>query len=200
MNEAAPRKVRVGADLARLIKSRKLAPTIPELRDAFPQHYREEVRPDGSREAIIDVPNHVNGVRTKDGLKLEEIYRPYIRSETSRARARKPRPKIAVIDRTGARLELEPHVLNNLQAQGVPFRPVLKTGGMSQVRAGRGGMLFRYFGGSWMPTGRWCLSKPWLQAGRPEHGRRDGSMRPKGLQYDPDGEPWRYVAGEWRPL
>jgi hypothetical protein len=70
----------------------------------------------------------------------------------------------------------------------------------ASVERGVDGMLWRSLGGAWMPTGRWCLGTPLSVKSRPPQGKRDGSIKTAGVQRDPDGEPWRWIDGEWRVL
>lgn len=185
---SAPRRVEMPQeDVQRMIESRKKAPTRDELRAAFPQYSYVETTPAGNREWVTNVPNwDSRGRRTKASLKLQEMFTPFVRSETSRARARLPREKEAVIDRNGSLHYLEPQIAKNL-SRSMGLRPVIRLGGVAVV-PGPDGMLFRWLARSWMPLGVSCLGTPLV--GSPRVSR-------KTIQRDPSGQPWRWIDGEW---
>lgn len=143
-------------------------------------------------------PN-VDGKWTKEGGEVLERMRPFMKADSERhmrLEAQKQRAKLK--DQSGAVHYVEPH-LASTAAQRNGWGHVVSRG-RNRVEVGLDGMLFKLIGNNWHPLGRWCLSEPWGQAGRPKGGRRDGSMVSRGIQRDPDGVPWRFVEGEWRSL
>lgn len=193
-------------DLKAIRKSRRNAPTRDTLMEVFPQHYREEVRqvptvnPDtgevgtrAKREWVFSVPLRDRaGRRTKDGHIYEELFTPYMRSEAERGAARRGRRQGTTEPMRGPQGQvqaIEAHVVEDAARRG--WRAVPSYSGVV-VEAGPQGMLFRRLAEGWEATGRTCLTRPYFGG--------SGEAPTKGIQRDPSGRPWRFVAGEWRGL
>lgn len=178
------------ADLRARQRVRKLAPDRAELNRMFPGAERIETdKRTGKSEWVVDVKTHdSNGEMTRDGKKLDSAMRGYMKAKTEQGRALTgllPTP-VAVKDGDGVRRYIQPHLADEA-ARKHGWSSGDRPGG-NRVERGPGGMLFRLLHGKWEPLGVTCLSTP--HVGR--------SVKPRGLQYDPDGHPWRKVEGRWR--
>lgn len=178
------------SDLRARARVRKKAPDRAELNRMFPGCERIETNPrTGKQEWVIDVRTHErNGDMTRAGKKLDSAMRPYMAARTEQGRSMTsllPKP-VALKDGNGVRRLVQPHLADET-ARKHGWGSGERLGG-NRVERGGGGMLWRLIHGHWEPLGVTCLSTPHI----------GHSVKPRGLQYDPDGHPWRFVDARWR--
>lgn len=174
-------------------RSQAKAPNRYDLEKAFPGKVREETNPQtGKRDWVLSVENFDrSGNRTAEGKKLEAMMTPFARAESERARGmavRHPAP-VALKDADGSRRYVPPHLERDATTRN-GWRSGARAQG-SLVERGEGGMLWSLAGGKWRPLGVKCLGTPLVGNGR---------VSKRGLQHDPDGRPYRWISGRWRPL
>lgn len=161
--------------------------------------YSRRYRPDGSYTWKWKFQQNDKGKRTRDGAEVLDRMTPFMKADTERhAKLQAKKERMRMRDRDGRVRLIEP-ALADRAAQTNGWSHVVSVSG-SRVEGGVDGMLWKWIGGrdGWKPLGRWCMGTPWTPASRPPTGRRDGTMKPIGVQHDPDGNPWRWVADEWR--
>jgi hypothetical protein len=135
-------------------------------------------------------PNDGHGKPTREGAEAIEMMRPSIAADTERnakLQARIPRAKL--VDQDGG-VQFVDAAKADVVAQRNGWRHRWRAGGR-RVERGPDGMLFAWdsHGRAWEPLGVRCLGTP-LRGG--------ARVSRRGLQRDPDGMPWRWIAGEWR--
>jgi len=171
-------------------KARKLAPTKDDIKREFPKGYYEKLDEHGKRVWGAKVRTFdENGHKTREGAALEAMMNPFMKAEAERGRARpKPFETTRMRDRDGGLREVPVHLAETAALKN-GWSGVMRPQG-NRVERGAGGMLWRLIHGEWMPLGVTCLGTP-LFGGDP-------NVPVRGLQYDPDGAPWRGIRGEWR--
>ena len=182
MTERVATKVHV----AEIAKCQSLLPK--EAHFAGRKGYYRHYRPDGSYEWGFKFRPNVRGRLTKIGGEVLECMLPFIKADTerhSRNEAKRHREKLR--DASGGIRFVEPGLVDHT-ARRNGWSHVWRPRGV-HVEAGLDGMLFRLVGSRWEATGVRCL-------GVPLFGEREVAR--SGIQCDPDGFPWRFVAGEWR--
>jgi hypothetical protein len=177
------------AQVADIGRAQRLKPTEQDFKGK-PGYWRK-YRPDGSYDwGYRFRPNDGHGNLTPEGAAVQEMMRPFQVADTERHAALQGRTdRIAVKDGDGRVQYLEPQVAENA-VHRAGWRHHWRAGGI-RVERGPDGMLWRWFGGGWTPTGRHCLGTPFR--GSPFVTRR-------GIQRDPYGDPWRFAAGAWRRI
>jgi len=177
----APPATVTTSDLRAAKKSRENLPPMKTLQDRFAPGYRETQ--DGW---AIDLGKC--GARA--AAEMAEMFHPFSRSEATRARRRSARRDVVRMrDGNGAERYVPPHLVRPVALRN-GWREKTSRGGLPLV-SGPEGMLFRCVGGAWEATGVRCLGQP-LRG--PRHVPR------RGIQHDPRGQPWRWVAGAWRKV
>lgn len=195
MSDAASERTVTTEQVADIGRCQSLLPREAEFigRKGYSRRYRE----DGSYEWRFRFQQNDKGKRTKVGAEVLDRMKPFMRADTERhAKNEAKKPRARLRDRDG-RVRLVDPALADRAARTNGWSHVVSVSG-SRVEGGVGGMLWKWLAGEWYPLGRWCLSTPWHQGNRPENGRRDGTMLPRGVQHDPDGNPWRWIADAWR--
>lgn len=141
-------------------------------------------------------PNDGHGRLTRAGSEVQERMAPYQRAEVARQlTASAALERVELRDSNG-----QTHYVEAALADDTARRDGWSHVGRhcgNPVERGPDGMLWKRLQGVWEPTGRWCTSEPWTQTFRPEHGCRCGAMKCRGVQRDPDGQPWRGLGTEW---
>lgn len=168
------------AEMAEVGRVEALRPTQADMREAF----GEPVDEGKSVRWSIDMRD------PKARGKYRELTAAHRRATIERSGAYNAQPKVEIRNReTGEKrfvfAELEDHVGR-------------KTG-MVRSRIGKGnpvergpdGMLFRWVGREWLPTGRTCLGTPLDPS--------DSGLA-TGVQRDPSGGTWLEIEGEWEPV
>jgi hypothetical protein len=179
------------AELRSRVKVRKLAPDRAELNRMFPgcEHVEKNERT-GRSEWVIDVTTHErNGTMTRHGKKLASEMAPFMKAKTEQGRSlasRLPAP-VALKDDSGIRRYVQPHLVDEAVRRN-GWRSGESWRGGHRVERGSPDMLYRLIHGEWEPLGVTCLSRPFVGS----------SVNARGLQYDPDGHPWRVIEGAWR--
>jgi len=133
-------------------------------------------------------PN-VNGKFTSTGGEVLERMRPFMRADTERQQKNvsKQASPALLRDANGAVRPVAPGLADQA-ARRNGWTHVWSVSRNGRVESGVGGMLFRVGRFGWEATGR-------LQLGL------SGKIAPLRLpQYDPDGNPWRWIAGSWRKV
>jgi hypothetical protein len=151
--------------------------------------YRRTYRPDGKYDWSYEFKANDNGKVTNEAREFGERLLPFQRADTERqSRLQSKVEKVRLKDQNG-----NTHYLDAaLAGVGCPegwshsWRPRGAT-----VERGVTGMLWRRAPKGWEPLGVRCL-------GVPLSGR--ATVSPRGIQRDPDGNPWRHVMGKWRAL
>lgn len=178
-------------------KCQSLLPTESDFKGK--RGYWRKYRSDGSGryEWGFKFRPNVDGKRTRAGQAVVEMMAPFSEADSRRFRTQeKNSPRAALRDHDG-QIRVVDAALADSTAQRNGWSHAFRVG-KGRTERGVDGMLFKWDGLAWWPTGRWCSSAPFTQTHRPKDGRRDGSMILRGRQRDPDGHPWRYVAGSWR--
>ncbi len=153
--------------------------------------YSRKYRPDGSYEWRFRYRPNVNGKATKTQEEMVQRMRPFMRADVERhGKIQAKQERVAMKDGEG-RVGLVDAGLADQAARRNGWTHSFRARG--NVEPGVGGkypMLWRRCaGGAWEPLGVHCLGTP--LRGSPTVPRR-------GIQLDPDGNPWRWIAGEWR--
>lgn len=158
--------------------------------------YRRKYRPDGTYEWRYRFQQNdgspTNTKRTAEGHQVLERMRPFMRADTERQAKLQKQQQIETMKDRDGQMRLVPAGLTDQAARRNGWSHVWRARG-NRVETGAGGMLFRLLrcdGGGWEPLGVHCLGTP-LRGGSATVPRR-------GIQYDPDGNPWRWIAGAWR--
>lgn len=178
---------------------KKLLPTRDDFRGKA--GYREFEKPlaDGSTWEYRWTPNDGHGRPTRETGMVGEAMKEFQRADTARHVANQSAtPRAAMRDANGAVQYVDAAFADGAARQN-GWGHVWRPRGAS-VERGVDGMMWRLLGGAWTPTGRWCLGTPATQSSRPPAGKRDGTIKTNTMQRDPDGEPWRWINGEWRTL
>lgn len=159
-------------------------------------HWRKH-RTDGTYEWGCDYKTNEGGVLTKAANEFLAMMRPFSKADAERhAKNQAGMPRVALRNRSGGVDFMSPDVADATADQ--TGRSHLWRAKGSPTERGAGGMLFKWDGLAWWPTGRWCSGTPCTQTFRPKWGRKDGAMMGRGIQHDPDGCPWVWADGEWR--
>ena len=141
-------------------------------------------------ETRYSFPPNRDGKLTKQASEVGEAMAPFNRAELERqARLQHALPKVRLKGHGGFQY-VDPDQADAV-ARRNGWRHERMPGRRCQVERGPQDMLFQRRLGSrdWAPLGVRCL-------GTPLRGTRKVSRR--GVQFDPDGRPWRFMAGEWR--
>jgi hypothetical protein len=150
--------------------------------------YRRTTRPDGSYAWRYRFQQNVGGKRTRAGHEVLERMTPFIRADTERhAKLEAKRPRAALKDRDGGVRYLDPALADDAARRNGWSHNWRARG--NTVERGVDGMLFRCAAGAWEPLGVNCLGAPL---------RGTSHVPRRGIQHDPSGRPWRWIAGEWR--
>jgi len=153
--------------------------------------------PDGYYEWAYKFKSNDGGKLTHAAHDHLERNRPFMVADTERySRFQAKLPRVTMKDKDGGVRFVDParagEAARNL---GWSHKPSV---GGTRIVSGPDGMNFRHIGGRWEPTGRWCSGTPYDFVAHPAYGNRDGTMKHKGIQRDPDGNPWFWLDGEWR--
>ena len=149
--------------------------------------YKRTYRPDGGYEWRYRYTTNVNGKMTREAGEVLEMLRPFSKADTERHQNREAKKERAKLrDRNGAVCFVDPERADDA-ARRNGWAHVWSARGV-RVAAGPDGMLFRLTK-DWEPLGVRCL-------GTPLHG--SALVPRRGVQHDPDGNPWRWIAGAWR--
>lgn len=154
--------------------------------------YRRRYRPDGTYEWRYRFQQNdgspTNTKRTAEGHQVLERMRPFMKADAERqARLQKQHETATMRDAQGE-VRLVPAGLTDQAARRNGWSHVWRARG-NRVETGAGGMLFRWSAGAWEPMGVRCLGTPL---------RGSAAVPRSGYQRDPDGNPWRWIAGAWR--
>lgn len=172
-------------EVAEVGRVERLKPTEADF-TGKPGHWRK-YRADGTYEWGFKFRPNEDGKLTRDAEMVGEMFRPHNRAaleHQSLKKAAKPRETLRDGDGrvhfVDARLAPAAAARNGWHHHWRPRG--------NPVERGRGGMLWRW-AGRWEPLGVRCL-------GTPLFGRRE--VDEDSVQFDPDGEAWEHVDGEWR--
>lgn len=185
--------VRTVDDLRAGLRARKQAPDRDYLRKRYPHAFREVPKKGGGKEWRVGGtrPDGTPYLSRAEQRELNGSLSPFMRAEGERCAnimAREPK-QVPLRDAAGVRRWAPPHT-----ADAVARANGWKSGDRPRgnpVLAGEGEMLWKLLAGEWHPLGVRCL-------GTPLSGRRTVSRR--SIQRDPDGKPWRWIAGRWRVI
>lgn len=150
--------------------------------------YSRRYRADGTYEWRFRYRPNVNGKPTGTQSEVVERMRPFMRADTERhAKLESAKDRARLKDKDGAVRFVEP-ALADQAARRNGWTHSWRARG-NRVERGFDGMLYRCASGTWEALGVHCLGTP----------LRGSALVPRrGIQHDPDGHPWRFVAGEWR--
>lgn len=149
---------------------------------------KDSANPDGPYDWGFRYRPNVNGKPTKTQQEMLSRFKPFMRADTERhAKLEAAKDRVTLKDRDGGVRFVDP-ALADQAARRNGWSHSWRVRG-NPVERGVDGMLFKLVGGDWWPLGVRCL-------GIPLRGRQRVSR--KGLQHDPDGHPFRWVAGAWR--
>ncbi|MGQ0721020.1 MAG: hypothetical protein ACT4PE_05530 [Candidatus Eiseniibacteriota bacterium] len=181
-------------DLKEGLRARKKAPDKNYLKAKYPHAFREQVNPEtGIPEWRVGGlrPDGTPFLKREEQRELNNELRPFMSAESERARnLASRRPKGVVLrDKDGGRRIIHPALADSV-ARKNGWRSGERPRG-NRVERGEGGMLWRMVAGAWMPLGVRCLGRPLKGSAR---------IPRRGIQYDPDGRPWRWVGREWTRL
>jgi len=150
--------------------------------------YSRRFREDGSYSWRYRFQQNDRGKRTAAGHEVLERMTPFMRADTERhAKIEAKKPRAVLRDKSGRRRLIDPALADRAARENGWSH--VSSGGASRVEGGVGGMLWKWLVREWWPLGVRCL-------GTPLKGSRRVSR--KVIQYDPDGHPWRWIAGAWR--
>jgi hypothetical protein len=185
--------VRTRDDLKAGIRARKQAPDADHYRRHYPDSYSEFVNPKtGRTEWKCNVQTRdENGNLTAKGRSFIEDLKPFMAAESERGqsiKSRMPKP-VPLRTQEGDIRHIHPMLADDA-ARANGWRSGSRPRGRPVMEGQSGGMLWKLLDSRWHPLGRRCLGTP--LSGSPFVSKR-------GIQYDPSGRPWRWVAGEWRP-
>lgn len=156
--------------------------------------YERKVMPDGSYKWRYKFQQNdgqrIGTKRTREGNEVLERLKPFIRADTERHLKLAAREEqVALRDQDGG---------TRLVSAGLADQAARRNGWSHRwrargnpVKSGVDGMQFRLIRDEWEPLGVYCLGEPIVG---PKHVPR------RGIQHDPDGAPWRFVAGRWRKV
>lgn len=150
--------------------------------------YKRKYRADGTYEWRYRYTTNHKGKLTREANEVLEMMRPFSKADTDRHSAlEQKKPRVALKSRDGAIQFVEPALADRTARQN-GWTHVWRARG-NRVERGPDSMLFRCVGGEWEALGVHCLGTPlWGSATVPR----------RGVQHDPDGRPWRWIAGSWR--
>ena len=150
--------------------------------------YRREYREDGSYEWRYRFKTNDRGRPTKQALEVGEMMRPFQVADAERHLKNQAREeRVALRDRDGHSHFLDPALADQTARQNGWSHRWRARG--AAVECGTGGMMWRRARTGWEPLGVRCFGTP-LFGGSARVSRR-------GLQWDPDGAPWRWNGTQW---
>lgn len=171
-------------------RCQKLLPTESDFigRKGYWRKPKDPADPGGAYEWGFRYRPNVRGKPTKTQQEMVQRMRPFMRADVERhAKLEAAKERVALKDKDGQVRLVDPGLADQAARRNGWTHSFRARG---NVEAGVGGMLWRRcVGGDWEPLGVTCLGTP--ICGKAEVPRR-------GTQQDPDGNPWRYVAREWR--
>lgn len=150
--------------------------------------YWRKYRPDGSYEWGCRFRPNADGKRTNAASEVLEMMRPHSEAATALAiRRAQSQDKAALRDKDGGIRLMAPAVADAAARRNGWHHHWRPRG--NPVEQGPEGALFSWRGGEWVCLGVRCM-------GTPLKGSRNVPRR--GIQHDPDGNPHRFIAGDWR--
>jgi hypothetical protein len=153
--------------------------------------YSRKYRPDGTYEWKYSYRPNVDGKLTKEGGEVIERMKNFTRADSERhLKNQKKVDRAKMKDKDGGVRFVEASLADEAARRNGWSHAL--SGRRCRIETGPDGMLFKLEPRGWRPLGRWCLSRPFSQGKRPETGRKDGTMRPVGVQLDPDGTARRF--------
>ena len=159
-----------------------------EGKPGFRKHYTDPVRPNYFEWTYDIKPNDGHGKPTREGAEMVEMLLPSIAADTERGLKLNARvPRSSLRDQDGNTQFVEAWRADETAARNGWGHRWRARG--RRVERGEGGMLWAWDRG-WMPLGVRCLGTPLVGSAK---------VSREGFQFDPDGNPWRWIAGEWRP-
>lgn len=181
-----PDTVRLPQRVVDIAKCQQLLPKESQFigRKGYYRHYNK----DGSYRWGFKYRPNVDGKTTKIGGEILDSMRPFMRADVARhQKLEAEKRRVAVRDGAGQIRMLEPHLAERARLEHGWGTPTVR--GASKLYDGEGGMLWRRRGDEWQPTGRRCLGRPLFGS---------AFVSKLSVQYDPDGNPWRWIAKKWR--
>lgn len=180
-------KIESAIDVGTIAQANKLRPTESDF--AGKKGFKRRYRKDGSYEWRYRYKPNDHGKVTREGAEVQEMLRPFQRADIERtARDQAKREKVNLRDANGALHAIDAPLADAIARQrGWTHARRSKR---HRVERGVDGMLWQLDRVGWRPLGVRCL-------GTPISGKR--TISKIGIQRDPSGNPWRWIAGEWRP-
>ena len=183
MNEV--KRVRTMQHVDAIAKTRRLLPTEADVISVLGMKgHKRKYRKNGSYTWTHDLRPNDHGKLTREASGVKELMSPFQKADVERHSAlESTTPRERLRDGNGNIQYVEPHLVKTT-VQRAGWHAHIKVGGSVKIERGDGGMLWRSIQGKWEPTGK-------LQLGI------DGKECAKiGVQYDPDGNPWRWVRDD----
>lgn len=150
--------------------------------------YKRKYRPDGTYEWKYSYTTNHNGKLTKEAQEVIQMMTPFSKADTERhLKMQRTKPRATLRDHKGQLCQVDESMADQT-ARANKWHHHWRPRG-NRVEFGPDGMLFRCVGGDWEPLGVRCLGTP----------LRGKALVPRrGIQHDPDGDPWRWINGKWR--
>jgi hypothetical protein len=171
------------AQVAELASVTKLRPTEDQFKGK--PGYTRTYGADGSYEWQYEYKPNDNGKPTREGAEVAELLRPFQQADSERHSRQQARIERAALKDAEGQIHYVSAADADATAKRMGWKSQSRARGIRVERGTVGGMFFRWLNREWQPTGRIELGVLGKAASR------------RGLQFDPDGNSWRCVDGEW---